>query len=116
MGSAIRRHGNTAQGISQAVVPVPLARPEVVWSPKTSRAPSPAALPPVLRWHSSCEPLNVKGYVIPDPMLYISSGHPAQEEASCIDLSLEVGKPASERAGALGYYPTYSKLSSEQRS
>ena len=47
-------------------------------------------------------------------MVYLSESI-REDEASCIDLSLEVGKPAWEAAGALGYYPTYAKLSPSQR-
>jgi uncharacterized tellurite resistance protein B-like protein len=48
-------------------------------------------------------------------MVYVAEGLPRTAEASCIDLSLEVGKPAEEPVGSLGYYTTYSRLSPAQR-
>ncbi len=48
-------------------------------------------------------------------MVYVSDGKPREDEASCIDLSLEIGIPAYEAPGSLGYYPTYAKISPNQR-
>jgi hypothetical protein len=72
-------------------------------------------VPVPLRWHGKGEALSVKGYVLRDPMVYVCEGSPAAEEASCIDLTLEVGRPVREAAGALGYDPTYAKLTLNQR-
>ena len=48
-------------------------------------------------------------------MVYVTEGEPREDEASCIDLSLEVGKPVQEAPGSLGYYPTYARISPNQR-
>ncbi len=57
----------------------------------------------------------MKGYLLRDPMVYTSAGKPAEPEASCIDLSLEIGRPAWEAAGALGHSPTYATITPTQR-
>ena len=48
-------------------------------------------------------------------MIYLSEAAPTEDEASCINLSLDVGRPAWDASGALGYYPTYAKLNPNQR-
>ena len=48
-------------------------------------------------------------------MVYVSETQPREEEASCIDLSLDVGRPVREALGSLGYYPTYARISPNQR-
>jgi len=68
-----------------------------------------------LRWCGKGEAATAGPYPLGDPMVYVSDGRPREEEASCIDLSLEVGKPEQEAVGSLGYYPTYSKLRPNQR-
>ena len=68
-----------------------------------------------VRWAGNGETVNVGGYQLKDPLIYVSDGHPRESEASCIDLSLDVGKPVREAAGSLGYYPTYEKLSPDRR-
>ena len=55
--------------------------------------------------------VTVGTYQLCDPMVYFSEGTPAEDEASCIELSLEVGKPVWEAGNAFGYYPTYAKIS-----
>ena len=50
-----------------------------------------------------------------DPMVYVSDGPARQEEASCVDLTLPIGDPVNELTGGLGYYPSYSRLSPNQR-
>jgi uncharacterized tellurite resistance protein B-like protein len=90
-------------------------RAERVVQIETPPAQKPAAEPPVLRWNRSGEPISVKGYLLRDPMVYTSVGKPAEPEASCIDLSLEIGKPAWEAAGALGHSPTYATITPTQR-
>ena len=71
--------------------------------------------PQDLHWYGSGESVTVRGYVLKDPMVYISEHKPPENEASCIDLSLEVGTPVTQAAGSLGYYPTYARLSPGQR-
>ena len=68
-----------------------------------------------LCWLGARETVDVGAYLLKDPMVYVSDGKPREDEASCIDLSREVGKPIIEPAGRLGYYPTYPKLSPIQR-
>ena len=68
-----------------------------------------------LRWCGNAETVTVGAYVLKDPMVYVSEGKPREDEASCIDMSLEIGKPVREAAGSLGYYPTYAKISPNQR-
>ena len=68
-----------------------------------------------LRWHGAGETVSVKGYVLRDPMVYISEGTPSEGDASCINLSLEVGRPAWDAAGALGHFPSYARMSPNQR-
>jgi hypothetical protein len=65
-----------------------------------------------LRWCGSGASVTVRGYVLKDPMVYISAYKPSVDEASCIDMSLEVGTQA---AGSVGHYPTYGELSPVQR-
>ena len=76
---------------------------------------NPRALAQQLRWLDLGEAISVGAYVLQDSMVYISEGRPREDEASCVDLSLEVGKPAKQAAGSLGYYPTYARLSPDQR-
>ena len=57
----------------------------------------------------------MKGYLLRDPMVYTSAGKPSEPDASCIDLSLEIGKPAWEAAGALGHSLTYATITPTQR-
>ena len=68
-----------------------------------------------LRWFGKGETVTVGTYVLKYPMVYISEGKQLEVEASCIDVSREVGKPVIERVGSLGYYPTYAKLTPDQR-
>ena len=116
------------QGPPPAIVAKPAARPparkiaapaapraEPALQMETPPAQEPAAEPHVLRWNRSGEPISVKGYLLRDPMVYTSAGKPAEPDASCIDLSLEIGKPAWEAAGALGHSPTYATITPIQR-
>ena len=82
---------------------------------KPPRSQQPAEKPPPIRWHGIGERVFVKAYLLSDPMVYTSAGNPAEDEASCIDLTLEVGRPGWEAAYALGYYPIYGKLTPRQR-
>jgi len=76
---------------------------------------APPGDPPPLRWYGPGDRISAKSYLLRDPMVYCCEGAPSDDEASCIDLRLEVGKPAWESAGALGYYTSYRKLSPTQR-
>jgi len=96
----------SAQG-SQAM------RPAVV----TSRPPAVARTrqPPDMQWLGSGRDLQVHGYWITDALVYYSPRCQAVREASCIDLSLPVGRPVAEPRGALGYWPQYAEVSPDQR-
>lgn len=48
-------------------------------------------------------------------LVYLSRGRPRDDEASCIDLSLPIGKPTVEPRGSLGYYPQQASISPDQR-
>ncbi|MDX9974641.1 MAG: TerB N-terminal domain-containing protein [FCB group bacterium] len=66
-----------------------------------------------LFWAEPGKSLIVAGYTIPEGMLYWSKG-PASE-ASCIDISLPVGRPVEEPKGSLGYWPQYGRMTPDQR-
>ncbi len=68
-----------------------------------------------IRWYPARETLSIHGYVIRNPMVYVSAGNPSEAEASCIDLSQNVGKPEWETAPALGRFPTYASMTPDQR-
>ena len=68
-----------------------------------------------LRWYGIGDRIDGKGYSLADPMVYLTGETPSEDEASCIDQSLQLGKPAWEAAGALGYYPRYATLEPHQR-
>jgi uncharacterized tellurite resistance protein B-like protein len=68
-----------------------------------------------LCWLANGHIVTVGAYLLRDPMVYVSQGRPREDESSCINLSLKVGSPVKEAAGSLGYYPTYAKLSPDQR-
>jgi uncharacterized tellurite resistance protein B-like protein len=70
---------------------------------------------PKFRWYGRGETVRVGADLLTDPMVYVSEVQPREEEASCIDLSLDVGRPVRESAGSLGYYPTYARISPNQR-
>ncbi len=67
------------------------------------------------RWLGKGETVSVRGYMLRDPLVYLSQRRPRKEEASCIDLSLEIGNPIHELSPGLGYYPTYAGLTPVQR-
>ena len=50
-----------------------------------------AAKAPPLRWYGAGATISAKSFVLRDPMVYLSERTPFEDEASCIDLSLEVG-------------------------
>ena len=93
--------------------PIPLA--EVLTRNETPRAADILTKSIGLRWIGSGNAVAAGEYVLNDPMVYVSTGQHREDEASCIDLSLRVGRPVRELTGSLGYYPTYAKLSPDQR-
>jgi hypothetical protein len=60
--------------------------------------------PATMRWHGKAEMASVGPFVLNDPLVYLSRGRPQDDEASCIDLGLPIGKPVVEPRGSLGYY------------
>jgi uncharacterized tellurite resistance protein B-like protein len=92
-----------------------VSRPGLAERSKTPRRQEPAEKPPPIRWHGIGERVSVKSYLLNDPMVYVSIGNPAEDEASCIDVTLDVAKPVWESASALGFYPIYGKLTPAQR-
>lgn len=69
---------------------------------------------PIL-WKGRGETIAFGSFRIADPLTYFSEGTPAEEEASCIDMTLPVGRPVKEARGALGYWPQYRTLTPDQR-
>ena len=68
-----------------------------------------------LRWYGKGETVTVGEFLLRDPMVYVSHGRPPDEEASCIDLSLEIGQPLAENVVGLRKNPSYALLSANQR-
>jgi uncharacterized tellurite resistance protein B-like protein len=68
-----------------------------------------------LVWRGTAQKIEIGPYLINDPLTYSSRGAPSEEEASCINVKLPIGKPVVERQGALGYQPQYAHLSPDQR-
>ena len=58
---------------------------------------------------------SVRPFILNDPLVYLSTGRPRDDEASCIDLALPIGRPVEEPRGSLGYYPQYASISPDQR-
>lgn len=69
----------------------------------------------VMTWAGNSKEIRIQNYLIPNPLLYWSTSPVENTEASCINLNLPIGKPISEAKGALGYWPRYSSISSDQR-
>jgi len=112
--------------------PQPIARPITTSAPgllSTRPAPAPPAHPapsnrePVhvgppartLNWAGTGNTLLVHGWALPHPLVYWSEGQPREDETSCIELRLPVGRPTDEPPGALGYWPRYGSMSPDQR-
>ncbi|MBU0507778.1 TerB N-terminal domain-containing protein [bacterium] len=68
-----------------------------------------------LEWAGEGSRIDIGGYSLLDPLTYFSKTRPNIDEASCIDLSLPVGKSIREAVGSLGYWPSYERLTSDQR-
>jgi uncharacterized tellurite resistance protein B-like protein len=84
-----------------------------LWSPpKNVETPPDTA---VLTWHGKGRNVTVGPYTLVDPLVYVCDGQRSSSEASCIDRRHPIGKPVAEPVGSLGYYPEYSRLSSDQR-
>ena len=67
------------------------------------------------RWYGVGEALSAKGYVLRDPMVYVCDERPDEYEASCIDLSLAVGKPVRQVVCSVDSCLSYEGLSPGRR-
>jgi uncharacterized tellurite resistance protein B-like protein len=68
-----------------------------------------------LQWYGASRPVTFGSYRFEAPLTYFSNRIPPEEEASCIDITLPVGKPLVEPRGALGYWPAYNRITPDQR-
>lgn len=68
-----------------------------------------------LKWVGTGGSIKVGPYQISDPCTYVSDGEPSQEEASCINVLLPVGRPVAEVRGTLGYWSQYFRITPDQR-
>lgn len=68
-----------------------------------------------LKWVGTGGSVKAGSYQISDPCTYVSDGGPSQEEASCINVLLPVGRPVAEERGTLGYWSQYSRITPDQR-
>ena len=68
-----------------------------------------------IQWASLDDVIDVAGYHIEKPITYWSSGKTNKFEASCIGKHLRVKKAEIEPQGKLGYWPSYSQMTPEQR-
>lgn len=69
----------------------------------------------VVTWAGNSKEIQIKNYLIPNPLLYWAAFQVGNNEASCINLNLPIGNPVDEPKGAMGYWPRYSSISSDQR-
>ncbi len=75
----------------------------------------PSSQPARFRWYGRGETTRVGSYTLTDPLVYCAPGPPREEEASCIDFSLALGESGENETLSLGYYPTYSRMTAQQR-
>ncbi len=68
-----------------------------------------------IHWHGLGESPTAKGYILRDPMVYISEGRPADDEPSCIDLTLEVEQNARIAEADPSAWPDYAQLTPGMR-
>lgn len=68
----------------------------------------------LLRWKGKGETVAVGEFIISDPMTYFSEDEPYEDEASCINKSLEIGKSENVQS-KLEYYPAYVSMVPNQR-
>ena len=68
-----------------------------------------------IQWHGKGDTIKVGQYRLADPLVYACDETPREAEASCIILSLPVGKPLWEAVGRMAAYPTYAGLTPGQR-
>lgn len=68
-----------------------------------------------LEWRGGDSQLALGPYTIPSPMLYVSEGCPAEAEASCIDMTLEIGTANFDATPNVAHWSTYASLNPVQR-
>lgn len=68
-----------------------------------------------LEWFGSGTTLQVGKFHLADPFVYSSEDSSKVDEASCINRSLPVGSVVIEQHGALGYWPSYDRITPDQR-
>ena len=66
-------------------------------------------------WRGNGSPVKHAGFVIENPLTYVSEARPREEEASCIDLTLPVGRVVNHGLERLEDDPTYAGLDPNQR-
>jgi uncharacterized tellurite resistance protein B-like protein len=104
-----------AKAPSRSAHSVPRQR-ETATTAVKSRPATPVARPAaVMQWLKPGDHVIVHGHFITGALIYYSQSPPMPREASCIDLSLPVGKPIAEPKGSLGYWPQYAEISPDQR-
>jgi uncharacterized tellurite resistance protein B-like protein len=102
--------GAVPQGPGVVVSEVRVDLLDLATNPRSESAPG----RPEPRWYGKDTTIAIGGFILRDAMVYVAEMSRVAE-ASCIDLSLEVGKPADDSAGSLGYYTTYARLTPAQR-
>jgi hypothetical protein len=68
-----------------------------------------------ITWAGDSKEIRIHNYVISNPLIYWTTSKMEYCEASYINLNLPIGKPISEKQGALGYWPCYASISPNQR-
>lgn len=68
-----------------------------------------------ITWLGDFNEIQIKNYVIPNPLIYLSKNSIENCEASCIQLNLPIGNPVDELKGSLGYWPKYLSINPDQR-
>ncbi len=68
-----------------------------------------------LRWFGLGEIVTLSKYQLKDPMVYISEVRPREDEASCIDLSLDTGHSVMRRGAPMPVSPSYANFDPDQR-
>ena len=68
-----------------------------------------------LRWFGRGERITLGAYRLQEPMVYVSEGNPREDEASCIDVSLDVGQTMPAPGIRFKTHLSYALLSPNQR-
>ncbi len=68
-----------------------------------------------MQWIGPGHRVQIGTYELDGPLVYTSKGTPANDEASCLDLSLPVGNTKHAVGRELDYWPKYAEITPEQR-